>query len=642
MCGISGIIGSSEEALVSRMLRRLVHRGPDEQGLHREDEVTLGARRLRVIDPVGGRQPVQNENGSVWAVLNGEIYNYRALRQELMDCGHRFTSRCDTEVLVHLYEQEGINGLSRLRGMFAFAIWNRERQEALLVRDRLGIKPLYYAMRPGTGLNGTDVVFSSELPSILEALPEARVRPQAIAEYLTSLYVPGPDTIYEGVYQLRPGEALRVWQGRIETFRYYRIEDGLAAPQWSTVEEAKEQFVEIFRDTVHTHLVSDVPVGLFLSGGVDSAALLAMMQERGPVKTFSIGYEHPKDQSYNELANARLLATHFETDHTEALLQPDIHALLPRVVEGMGEPFADSSAIPTYLVSEVARRSVTVALSGIGGDELFGGYPRYLGIRLASYYQALPRALRSWLASSGAWACRERGTGRDHMGRVKRFVEHGHRSPSEQYRRWTTFIPAEWEAGIWSEPMRGALLHGFSPSHPSALFDQWPSADPMDRAMGLDLQTYLPDDLLRMGDRMSMAHSLELRVPFCDHLLLACALRVSPSLRLSGWQLKGFMRSALRGLVPDAILNGPKQGFMIPLARWLREDLREMAHDVLADDAIRRRGYVTPAYVRWLMEEHQSGRRNCADQLYALMVLELWHERAVQPASEPAVAVGAL
>lgn len=642
MCGICGIIGSSEEALVSRMLRRLVHRGPDEQGLHREGGVTLGARRLRVIDPLGGRQPVQSEDGSVWAVLNGELYNYRALREELMDCGHRFTSRCDTEVLVHLYEQEGIAGLSRLRGMYAFAIWDRERQEALLVRDRLGIKPLYYAMRPGTGLSGTGVVFSSELPSLLEAVPEVRIRPQAIADYLTSLYVPGPDTIYEGVYQLRPGEALRVGQGRIEAFRYYRVEDSLSPTQWNTAEEAKEQFVEVFRDTVHTHLVSDVPVGLFLSGGVDSAALLAMMQERGTVKTFTIGYQHPEDQSFNELANARLLATHFGTEHTEAILQPDLHTLLPRVVDGMGEPFADSSAIPTYLVSEVARRSVTVALSGIGGDELFGGYPRYVGLRLASYYQALPRAIRSWLASSSAWACRESGTGRDQMGRVKRFVEHGHRTLAEQYRRWTTFIPGEWEAGIWSEAMKDALPHGFSPSQPVAIFEQWPSDNPMDRAMGLDIQTYLPDDLLRMGDRMSMAHSLELRVPFCDHVLLACALKLSPSLRLSGWQLKGFMRSALRGLVPGAILDGPKQGFMIPLARWLREDLREMAQDLLSDAAVRRRGYVTPAYVRWLMAEHQSGRRNHADQLYALMVLELWHGRAVQPASEPAVAVEAL
>ena len=347
MCGICGIIGSSEEHLVSRMLRRLVHRGPDEQGLHRENGVTLGARRLRVIDPDGGQQPVQNENGSVWAVLNGEIYNHRALRQDLIERGHRFTSRCDTEVLVHLYEQEGIDGLARLRGMFAFAIWDRERQEALLVRDRLGIKPLYYAIRPGAGSTGTDVLFSSELPSLLEALPGARIRPQAIADYLTSLYVPGPDTMYEGVYQLRPGEALRVGRRRVEVVRYYRLEQSLPSTQWTTVEEAKEQFIQIFRDTVHAHLVSDVPVGLFLSGGVDSAAVLAMMQERRPVRTFTIGYEHPGDQSFNELTSARLLATHFGTDHTEAVLQPDIRALLPRVVEGMGEPFADSSAIPT-------------------------------------------------------------------------------------------------------------------------------------------------------------------------------------------------------------------------------------------------------------------------------------------------------
>lgn len=642
MCGICGIIGSSEEALVSRMLRRLVHRGPDEQGLHREEGVTLGARRLRVIDPAGGRQPVQNENGSVWAVMNGEIYNYRALRQNLMDSGHRFTSRGDTEVLVHLYEEEGFDGLLRLRGMFAFAIWDQERQEALLVRDRLGIKPLYYAVRPGAGVNGSDILFSSELPSLLAALPEVRIRPQAIAEYLTTLYVPGPDTIYEGVYQLRPGEAMKVARGRLELLRYYRPEEGLSVSHQMGRDKAKERFLETLRDTVHTHMVSDVPLGLFLSGGMDSAALLAMMRERGPVKTFSIGYEDPRDQSFDELANARLLATHFEAVHTEVLLQPDVRDLVPRVVEAMGEPFADSSAIPTFLVSEVARRSVTVALSGIGGDELFGGYPRYLGIRLASHYQALPVGLRSWLASSGRRACRERGVGRDQMGRVKRFLEHGHRSLAAQYRRWTTFIPAEWETEIWSPAMRDAWPQGFSPTDPSPLFGQWPSDDPMDRAMGLDLQTYLPDDLLRMGDRMSMAHSLELRVPFCDHLLLACALRISPSLRLSGWRLKGFMRSALRGLVPDAILNGPKQGFMIPLARWLREDLHEMARDLLSDDAIRRRGYVKPEYVQWLMAEHQSGRRNYADQLYALMVLELWHERQAQAAIEPALAVEAL
>ncbi len=627
MCGICGIIGQESGETLRSMLRRLIHRGPDDEGIHQERGAALGARRLQVIDPAGGHQPVCNETGTIWAVMNGEIYNYRELRDDLIGKGHRLASRCDTEVLVHLYEEEGPAGLHRLRGMFAIALWDREREEAWLVRDRLGIKPLYYAVRPGEAGLGSRVVFSSELPSLLEALPDWRLRAEAIADYLTYLYVPGPDTIIEGVHQLRAGEALKISRGRLDFVRYYRpTEEASVAWLWNGG-DAQADVLRVLRETVKTHLVSDVPLGLFLSGGIDSASLLALMQAEGtgPVKTFSVGYEHPSDQSFNELASARLLARHFGATHTEAIVNPDAMSLLQRVVEGMGEPFADSSAIPTFLVSEVARRSVTVALSGIGGDELFGGYPRYLGMRAAARYQRLPQALRSWIAQAGARSIPEQGTGRDQLARLKRFLLDGHRPLSEQYRRWTTFVPAEWEDRLWSSNLDAVLAAGQSQSRTDALFDQWPLSDPADRAMGVDLQTYLPDDLLRMGDRMSMAHSLELRVPFCDHHLLACALRIPAAARFGSWQLKGFMRRMLRGILPEQILRAPKQGFMVPMARWLREDLHDMVRDVLSDDAIRRRDYVKPAYVRWLLQEHQSGRRNCADQLYALMVLELWH-----------------
>lgn len=628
MCGICGIIGEDDGERLQPMLRRLVHRGPDDEGVHRERNVALGARRLRVIDPEGGHQPVRNETGTIWAVMNGEIYNYRELREELIRKGHRLSSRCDTEVLVHLYEEEGLAGLHRLRGMFAIALWDRERDEALLVRDHLGIKPLYYAVRPGEAGMGSRVVFSSELPSLLEALPDWRLRAEAIVDYLTYLYVPGPDTLVEGVYQLRPGEAIKVSRGRLDFVRYYRPAEDETS--WlSNTDDAQAEVLRVLRETVKAHLVSDVPLGLFLSGGLDSASLLAMMQSEGtgPVKTFSIGYEHPSDRSFSELASARCLAKHFGTAHTEAIVNPDAVSLLPRVVEGMGEPFADSSAIPTFLVSEIARRSVTVALSGIGGDELFGGYPRHLGMRAAARYQRMPQGLRSWIAKIGARSIPERGTGRDQLARLKRFLLDGHRPLSEQYRRWTTFLPAEWEDQLWSANLNGVLAVSRAQDRIDALYDQWPSADPADRAMGVDLQTYLPDDLLRMGDRMSMAHSLELRVPFCDRHLLACALRIPAAARFHGWQLKGFMRHMLRGVLPKHILRAPKQGFMVPMARWLREDLHDMVRDVLSDDAIRRRDYVKPAYVRWLLQEHQSGRRNVADQLYALMVLELWHRR---------------
>lgn len=632
MCGICGAAGLVDVPALSGMLDRLVHRGPDEEGRHLEPGVMLGIRRLRVIDPEGGRQPFSNETGTVWGVMNGEIYNFRELRDELIQKGHRFVSRCDTEVLVHLYEQEGEEGVHRLRGMFAYALWDRERQVFLLVRDRLGIKPLYYAIR--SGADGHDrVLFASELPALLSALSGCAVRPPAVMEYLTRLYVPAPETVFDGVKQLRPGELLRMEEGRAETRRYFdlagyareaRREWGQGAVKGTAA--AADRFLASLRDAVTTHLVSDVPLGLFLSGGLDSASILAMMRAvtDGPIKTFSIGYEGEAGQAFDELGAARLLAERFGTRHTEERLRPDAVALLPRIVEAMGEPFADSSAIPTYLVSEVARRSVTVALSGIGGDELFGGYPRYLGVRAAARYARMPAGLRTFLAVHVAPRLPEGEGGRDQLGRLKRFLRDGSYPVAEQYRRWVTFWPEEWGTAAFTEGFLDAA--GAEGGNPGGLvaFEQWPSDEPADRAMGCDLQTYLPDDLLKMGDRLSMAHSLELRVPFCDHVLLGFALSLPAPLRLAGWTLKAFMRQALAPLLPKEILSRPKFGFSIPLARWLREDLREMLDDLLSDESVRRRGYLNPAYVRWLRREHGAGRRNFADQLYALLVLELW------------------
>jgi asparagine synthase (glutamine-hydrolysing) len=635
MCGICGLVGDHDPALLDRMLDRLIHRGPDEEGTHHDVGMAFGVRRLRVIDPAGGHQPVRNETGTVWAVMNGEIYNYRELRKELIQKGHRFQSNCDTEVLVHLYEEEGPEAVYRLRGMFAYLV--------LLVRDRLGIKPLYYAALPGNAGADQRVVFSSELPSLLEGLPNWTIRPQAIADFLSLLYVPGPKTIIEGVHQLQPGEALKIVRGRLEFWRYYRPLEALGNQGEPPLGDQRARFLGMLQDSVQSHLLSDVPLGLFLSGGLDSASILACMREviPGSIKTFSIGYEAPEDQSYNELKAARLLATHFGTDHTEAVLRPDVVSLLPRVVAGMGEPFADSSAIPTYLVSEVARRSVTVALSGIGGDELFGGYPRYLGLRAAAHYASLPVGVRSWIASRAVSGLSDGAGGHEVRGRIKRFLLDGHRPLGEQYLRWTTFQPAGWDGPLYAETLQAAVADDVSLHRVRDFFQEWPSRDPSDRAMGVDLQTYLPDDLLRMGDRMSMVHSLELRVPFCDHHLLAFACSLSASTKFHGWKLKGFMRSSMQGILPESIIAAKKRGFMLPLARWLREDLREMSRDLLADETIRRRGYVNPAYVQWLLAEHHSGRRNFTDQLYALMVLELWHGQIAQSVSSYPMRVGA-
>jgi asparagine synthase (glutamine-hydrolysing) len=625
MCGICGFTGEPDPTLLERMMRRLEHRGPDEEGAHSESAVSLGVRRLRVIDPKGGHQPMTNETSTIWVVLNGEIYNYRELKEELIRKGHRFTSESDTEVLVHLYEEEGEDGVHRLRGMFAYALWDAPRQTLLLVRDRLGIKPLYYAERDSAHA----LAFASELPALRLACPAHGIRPQAIVDYLTLLYVPGPDTIFEGIRQLPAGHLLKLADGRVEIRPYFRPESLLGrkplAPQ-----DAVVRFLEELRDSVRSHLVSDVPLGLFLSGGLDSGSILAMMHAvrsatNGPIRTFSIGYEAEADQGYNELEAARLMAARFDAEHTEERLRPDAAKLLTAMVAAMGEPFADASAIPTFLVSQLARRSVTVALSGIGGDELFGGYPRYLGLGLARRYGRLPRGLRTWIATHLAPSLPESLSSRNRLGRVKRFLRDGDLQLPEQYVKWMSFLPSEWgESALTPALLRHA--EAFPTWGYRSRFEHWPSSDPADQAMGLDLQTYLPDDLLRMADRLSMAHSLELRVPFCDHQLLEFALAIPAALRFSGGRLKGFMRQALGGTLPPAILSRAKAGFQVPLARWLRDELHEMVQDFLSPSAVRRRGYVRPEYVQWLTREHAEGRRNCTDQIYALLVLELWHQ----------------
>jgi len=628
MCGICGHSGQGEPELLERMLGRLVHRGPDEIGRYREPGVAFGIHRLRVIDPEGGKQPVMNETSTVCAVMNGEIYNYRELREELINKGHRFVSQCDTEVLVHLYEEDGEGMVHRLRGMFAFALWDQVQQSLLLARDRLGIKPLYYTVQSGFG-EESKVLFASELPALLAAIPTPSLRPGAIADYLSLLYVPGPETVYEGIYELRPGELLLVQDGSVKFERYWRPQESAITRIWQTKEEMVEHLHAQLRDTVRSHIVSDVPLGLFLSGGVDSGALLAFMRREitGPIKTFSIGYEAQEDQAFDELNSARQVASYFQTDHVQARLQPDAMSLLPKVVEAMAEPFADSSAIPTYLLSEVARRTVTVALSGIGGDEFFGGYPRYLGMRTASLYGQVPSALRSAVASMAAGAMREGVGGRDYAGRAKRFLRDSHRSIEQQYLMWTSFLSEETASSALTPDLLAASAVVDRHAMREHLLKTWPSDDPVDRVMGLDMQTYLPDDLLRMGDRISMKHSLELRVPFCDHFLVGLAKSIPSTQHLNGWKLKSLLKGSLDGLLPPAVLEGPKMGFHIPLARWLRQDLKPMVADLLSESVIRRRGYVKPAYVQNLLREHDSGRRNHADQIYALAVLELWQRQ---------------
>ncbi|TAL12091.1 MAG: asparagine synthase (glutamine-hydrolyzing) [Nitrospirae bacterium] len=617
MCGICGFAGFRNDERLSRMIASLVHRGPDDEGRHVEEAVSLGMRRLSVIDVAGGRQPIWNETRTVCVVMNGEIYNFQELRDRLIAQGHRFETKSDTEVLVHLYEEHGDACVKHLRGMFAFAIWDCTKQTLLLGRDRLGIKPLFYAEQAGR------LWFASEIKALLAGGVEPRMDAQSLRQFLTFLYVPSPATSFEGMYQVPPGYTLTFARGKARLRRYW-----ILTPDHETSGldegEAQAQLLARLKETVRLHLISDVPLGVFLSGGMDSSVIVALMREvsSGPIHTFTVGYGSG-GKSFNELTFARLVANRFGTNHHEEIVEANAVELLPRIIRAFDEPFADSSAIPNYLIAQVARRSVTVALAGHGGDELFGGYPRYLGQQLGTSYDRLPAGVRRGLAMSSRWIP-ESSHSDNWPGRMRRFLETGTTHSAERYLRWITFLPSEWGEDAFTADFRAQ----FGPARPAEkyyrLYQYWDALDPAEQAMALDIQTYLPDDLLALGDRSSMAHSLEVRVPFCDHALVQFALGLPAEVRMRGWKLKYFLKQTVRRLLPVEILERPKQGFMVPVGRWLNHDLRPMVRELLSEDSIRRRGVVRYAYVRWLLEEHESGRRNFADQIYALLALEIW------------------
>jgi asparagine synthase (glutamine-hydrolysing) len=618
MCGICGIASSDRGAppdpeAVARMNRRLVHRGPDSDGLFDGGEAVLAARRLSIIDLDGGRQPIGSEDGSVVVVQNGEIYNYRELRGELERQGHRFATASDTEVLVHLYEQHGEAFLERLRGMFAIAIWDARERRLLLARDRFGIKPLYYRHLDGA------LSFASELKAMLELPGFSReIDPHAVSAYLAFNSIPAPLTIFAEARKLRPGHFLSWHEGELRESRFARPAPVHAEQVRRRPAEAlAAELREMMRDSVRAHLVADVPVGVLLSGGVDSAGLTALAAgEAGEgVKTFSIGFE---EESFDELSRARLVAERYGTDHHELILRPDAVELLPKLVEAFDEPFGDSSAVPTYLVSELAAGEVKVALSGEGGDELFGGYYTYVADLLAPRIGPLARLaapLVERLPSS------DEKISFDY--KAKRFARAAHLPPLERHHAWKE---------IFAPEQRTSLLQGMDTGwDPVDLyrerFAETAGAEPLARLQDVDLGIYLVDDLLVKTDRSSMAHSLELRVPFLDQRVADFALGLATPLKVRGTAKKRLLRSALAPLLPKEILRGPKQGFSIPLAAWLRGPLEPFAREVLSPAALARQGCLDPAAVTPLVDAHCSGREDLSRQLWGLMAFTLWFDR---------------
>ena len=597
------------------MSATLVHRGPDSDGTFADGSAGLAARRLAIIDLATGDQPIANENGRVTVVQNGEIYNYRELRHELERVGHRFSTSGDTEVLVHLYEEHGERFAERLRGMFAVALWDSERNRLVLARDRFGIKPLYYREA------GDELAFASEL----RALPRGEIDLDALEAFLSFNSVPGPLTIFRGVRKLQPGHVLTWENGRSELIQYARPAP-VRASEVRGEEEAElvEELRARLRDSVRAHLVSDVPVGVLLSGGIDSSMLAALAAEEAsePLRTFSIGFE---ERSFDELADARLVAERYGTQHRELVLRPDAALLLPALAEAFDEPFADSSALPTYLVSQLAAEDVKVALSGEGGDELFGGYYTYAADLLAQrtgWTAPLLRPLVERLPSSSARASFDY--------RAKRFVRAAHLPPLERHHGWKEIFSPDARAELTGRQS------GFDPVELlRARFAETEGAELLARLQDVDLGTYLVDDLLVKTDRASMAHSLEARVPFLDSVITNFALALPSRHKVRGLRKKVLLRKAAAPLVPPELLRRRKRGFSIPAAAWLRGELEPFARDTLSADRLRSQGFFRPEAVTRLIDDHVAGREDLSRQLWGLLSFMLWHERHVERTPGP-------
>jgi asparagine synthase (glutamine-hydrolysing) len=610
MCGICGVVsanGSVDPERVARMSATLVHRGPDSAGELADGQAALAARRLSIIDLETGDQPIANEDGTLHVVQNGEIYNYRELRRELERAGHSFRTHGDTEVLLHLYEQHGTGFAERLRGMFAVAIWDAPRRRLVLARDRFGIKPLYYRAVGG------ELAFASEL----RALPRGEIDLDALEAFLAFNSIPAPLTIFREVRKLPAGHVL-VWEDG--TVRLERFARPAPLPERDDEEaELVEELRSRLRDSVRAHLVSDVPVGVLLSGGVDSALLAALAAEETaePLRTFSIGFE---ERSFDELADARRVAERYGTRHHELVLRPDAALLLPALAEAFDEPFADSSALPTYLVSELAASDVKVALSGEGGDELFGGYYTYAADLLAARVGGLARLARpvvERLPTSTAKASFDY--------RAKRFVRSAHLPPLERHHGWKE---------IFSPALRAELTGRRSAFDPVDLlrdrYEETRGADELARLQDVDLGVYLVDDLLVKTDRASMAHSLEARVPYLDTVVTNLALALPARHKVRGLAKKVLLRKAAEPLLPREIVRGKKRGFSIPAAAWLRGELEPFARETLSVDTLRRQGFFEPTVVQRLLDDHVAGREDRSRQLWGLLAFTLWHERHVE------------
>ena len=634
MCGIAGVVdlkGRTVNAdLLNRLCSRLMHRGPDARGIQISDGLALGHRRLSIIDLDGGRQPMGNEDGTVWITFNGEVYNYLELRPSLESSGHRFATRSDTEVILHAYEEYGSGCVDRLRGMFAFAIWDAKDRTLFLARDRVGKKPLFYTSAGGQFL------FASELQSLLEHPSVSRkLDPTALDDYLTYGYVPSPKTIFQNVFKLPPactltlavpGDGSGSVDPRVDTYWKLEYEPKLDI----TEEEAEEQLLEVMTEAVRLRMIADVPLGALLSGGIDSSLVVALMSRLSdrPVKTFSIGFE---ERAFNELPYARLVAERYGTDHHELVVRPNALDVLPTLVRHYGEPYADSSAIPSYYVSQLTRQHVTVALNGDGGDESFAGYERYFGSGLADSYCRIPKVLRGSVIEPLAALIPGSLPRRNRLGQAKRFLQAASQPLGQRYLRWVTYFTPEQKRELYSPEYcqilnghdAGAWLLHILRNAGHSRFNR------LDSLLATDVQSYLPEDLLVKIDIATMANSLEARSPLLDHKVMEFAARLPARLKLRGTTGKHILKRVAGKLLPRQNLSRRKMGFGVPVGDWMRGELRPALEDLLLSSRALARGYFRPDAVRRYVYEHVERSRDHTFRLWALLWLEMWQREFV-------------
>jgi asparagine synthase (glutamine-hydrolysing) len=634
MCGITGAVPGIERERLRAMTATLVHRGPDGEGYFSTPEASLGHRRLAIIDLPGGAQPMSTPDGRHTLIYNGEIYNFPALRAELEEEGATFHTRSDTEVLLHAVARWGVPALSRLRGMFAFAVWDSERRSLLMARDRLGLKPLYYTVAGGR------LLFASEMKALL-AYPEVprRLNPQAADDFLTYLYIPAPQTILEGIHELPPAHWLEWREGSLRIERYW---DALPEPAERPEAELREELLATLEEAVRLRLISDVPLGAFLSGGVDSSSIVALMARatREPVRSFSLGFG-AGEEHYSELEYARLVSTRFETLHRELQIRAQCAELLPRMVAHFDQPFGNPTALLIYQLSELTRRHVTVALAGDAGDEVFLGYPRYQGVRLRVQMDWIPRPLRSALAWA-AGGLSENANGFHARRRLREFLVTAGRPWQQAYAEWVGYFSAPMRDALYSNEFRSQVGEYRAEQFLAAQFARVRHAAPLDQASYVDLHTFLPYNLLAYGDRMSMAHSLEVRLPFTDHRLVELAMRLPAETKLRGRESKFLLRQAVRSLLPPEVLARPKLGLNPPLGIWLRGELVPLLDRYLSPESVRQRGWFRPEAVTRLLEEFRAGRRDYSLHLWSLLVLEEWCRQYLDRADVPEPARQAL